>query len=170
MYLRNLRLWQLLAMSEIARRTNDLLPELSVPLETTHLVLVQNTPLAIRFRIDEKKFDVDGTYNIRYEIMKKRIDKAIISGTTERLTQPGKIAIVYSQQKEADEYLKYIDYMKGVGIIKKEVEHLELEEMQGVQGLKALRVTVNLDKGAGDTSLSKQNVEEILESVSKSVN
>jgi hypothetical protein len=170
MYLKNLRLWQLLAMSEIARRTNDLLPELSVPLQTTHLILVQNVPLAIRFRIDEKKFDVDGTYNIRYEIMKKRIDKAVISGTTERLTQPGKIAIVYSQQKEVEEYLKYIDYMKGVGIIKKEVEHLELEEMQGVQGLKALRVTVNLEIGAPDTSLSKKNVEDILESVAKSVN
>jgi hypothetical protein len=157
-------------MSEIAVRTHDLLPKLSVPLETTHLILVQNTPLAIRFRIDEKKFDVDGTYNIRYEIMKKRIDKAVISGTTERLTQPGKIAIVYSQQKEADEYLKYIDYLKGIGIIKKEVEQLELDEMQGVQGLKALRITINLEKGARDTSLSKRNVEEILESVSKSVN
>ncbi len=169
MYLRNLRLWQLLSMSKIAKLTHDLLPELSVPLETTHLILVQNTPLAIRFRIDEKKFDVDGTYNIRYEIMKKRIDKAVISGTTERLTQPGKIAIVYSQQKEADEYLKYIDYLKGTGVIKKEVEHLDLEEMQGVQGLKALRVTVNLDK-QGETSISKEKVEEILENVAKSVN
>ena len=170
MYLRNLRLWQLLSMSEIAKRTHDLLPELSVPLETTHLILVQNTPLAIRFRIDEKKFDVDGTYNIRYEIMKKRIDKAVISGTTERLTQPGKIAIVYSQQKEADEYLKYIDYLKGVGIIKKEVEDLDLEEMQGVHGLKALRITVNLEKAGSGTSINQQEVNEMLESVSKSVN
>jgi hypothetical protein len=131
---------------------------------------VQHTPLAIRFRIDEKKFDVDGTYNIRYEIMKKRIDKAIISGTSERLTQPGKIAIVYSQQKEADEYLKYIDYLKGREIITKDVEFLELEEMQGVHGLKALRITVNLKNKNRDSNLDKQNVEEILQSVAKSVN
>lgn len=170
MYLKNLRLWQLLTICEIAKRTNDLLPELSVPLETTHLILVQNAPLSIRFRIDEKKFDVDGTYNIRYEIMKKRIDKAIISGTSERLTQPGKIAIVYSQQKEADEYLKYIDYLKGKEIIKKEVERIDLEEMQGVQGLKALRITVNLEREILGTSLGKNSVEEILQSVTKNVN
>jgi hypothetical protein len=26
--------------------------------------------------MDEKRFDVDGTYNARYEVVKKRIDKA----------------------------------------------------------------------------------------------
>jgi hypothetical protein len=40
---------------------------------------------------------VDGAYDIRYEIVKKRIDKALIKGTNERATQPGKIVIVYSQ-------------------------------------------------------------------------
>ena len=67
-------------------------------------------PLAIKFRMDEKKFDVDGAYNIRYEIIKKRIDKANIKGTEERLTVPGKISIVYSQDKDALEYIKYINF------------------------------------------------------------
>ena len=80
------------------------------------------------------------------------------------------MAIEYSQQKEADEYLKYIDYLKGKEIIKKEIERLDLEEMQGVQGLKALRVTVNLDKEILGSSLGKNNVEEILQSVTKNVN
>ena len=40
--------------------------------------LVHDEPMAIRFRADEKKFDVDGAYNMRYEIIKKRIDKALI--------------------------------------------------------------------------------------------
>ena len=62
--------------------------------------------------MDEKQFDVDGAYNIRYEIIKKRIDKAHLKGTKERLTVPGKIAIVYSQDKDADEYLKYIKSIK----------------------------------------------------------
>ena len=86
-----------------------------MPLETTNLILVQHAPLSIRFRFDEKRFDVDGAYNIRYEIMKKRIDKAVLRGTTERLTQPGKIAIVYSQGSEAAEYRDYIDYLQKLG-------------------------------------------------------
>jgi len=90
---------------------------LPVPLETTHLVLVQHTPLSIRFRFDEKRFDVDGAYDIRYEIVKKRIDKAVVAGTTERLTQPGKIAIVYSQPGEAQEYRSYIEYLQSLGYL-----------------------------------------------------
>src|SRR5436309_15188537 len=88
-----------------AHRLRDLLP---IPLETTHLVLVQHAPLAIRFRFDEKRFDVDGAYDIRYEIVKKRIDKALIKGTSESVTQPGKMAIIYSQTGEAAEYRSFI--------------------------------------------------------------
>ena len=47
-------------------------------LRVASLILVHSNPLAIRFRMDEKQFDVDGAYNIRYEIIKKRIDKANI--------------------------------------------------------------------------------------------
>src|SRR2546428_9519268 len=88
----------------IALRTHQLRDQLPVPLEATHLVLVQHAPMSIRFRFDEKRFDVDGAYDIRYEIVKKRIDKALIKGTTERVTQPGKLAIVYGQAGEAAEY------------------------------------------------------------------
>ena len=86
-------------MSEMTRQTSKLVPELPIPLETAQLILVHDDPLAIRFRADEKKFDVDGAYNIRYEIVKKRIDKAYIKNSEERLTQPGKIAIVYAPKK-----------------------------------------------------------------------
>ena len=97
--------------------------------------------MAIKFRMDEKQFDVDGAYNIRYEIIKKRIDKAHIKDTDERLTVPGKISIVYSQDKDADEYVKYIKYLQSRNFLGK-VEKLELEDLQGVSGLKALRVEV----------------------------
>jgi hypothetical protein len=50
--------------------------------------------------MDEKRFDVDGAYNSRYEVIKKRIDKAYIKNTTERITQPGKICIVYSSNED----------------------------------------------------------------------
>ena len=141
-YLHNLRLWQLRMMCGVHWEMQKLLPTLNVPLRTAHLILVQNIPISIRFRIDEKKFDVDGAYNIRYEIVKKRIDKAIVSSTGERLTQPGKIAIVYSQEEEAIEYRRYVRYLQATGYLEDQLEELELGDMQGVHGLKALRVTV----------------------------
>ena len=142
--LHNLRLWQFSMMCELTRTTNKLIPQLPVPLATTQLILVHNEPLAIRFRMDEKQFDVDGAYNIRYEIVKKRIDKAYIRGTEERLTQPNTIAIVYNQSEVADEYTKYINYLQSIGYLNEEVEDLKLEQMQGVHGLRALRVRVKM--------------------------
>ncbi len=143
LYLKNLRLWQLMVCCGIALRAEQMRDRLPVPLETTHLILVQHAPLAIRFRFDEKRFDVDGQYDIRYEIVKKRIDKGLVKGTTERVTQPGRIAIVYSQPGEAAEYRGYIEYLQSLGYLTRGIEDLELEELQGVHGLRALRVTVD---------------------------
>jgi hypothetical protein len=144
LYLRNLRLWQLMVACGIAIRADRLKDELPVPLEITNLILVQHAPLAIRFRSDEKRFDVDGAYNVRYEIIKKRIDKAVVRGTTERLTQPGKVALVYAHPSEAAEWRDYVDYLQRLGYLARDVEDLELEELPGAQGLRALRVTVDL--------------------------
>ena len=144
LYLKNLRLWQLMVMCGVAWRTEDLKAVSKMPLEAAHLILVQDTPLSIRFRPDERRFDVDGAYDIRHEIIKKRIDKAVIKGSGERLTQPGKIAIVYSHGREMREYLKYIDYLQAESYLENEVEELELQNLQGVFGLHALRVTVNM--------------------------
>ena len=141
LYLHNLRLWQLQMMCEMENIAYKLKDSLENKLEIASLILVHNNSLSIKFRMDEKQFDVDGAYNIRYEIIKKRIDKAHIKDTTERLTVPGKIAIVYSQSKDAREYMKYIKYLQSKKYLGA-VEELELEEMQGVSGLKALRVEV----------------------------
>ncbi|MFW5705759.1 MAG: GAF domain-containing protein, partial [Bacteroidota bacterium] len=145
-YLKNLRLWQLITMCEITRTTLRLKPMLPMPLETTQLLLVHGQPLAIRFREDEKKFDVDGAYNLRYEITKKRIDKARLKGKSERIVQPGKIAIIYSQEAEKLEYLKYLEYMVSRGYLDVNIEHCELENLQGIYGLKALRVSVKMSE------------------------
>jgi len=143
--LKNLRLWQLMITCGMAARAHQLRDRLPIPLETTHLILVQHAPLSIRFRFDEKRFDVDGAYDIRYEIVKKRIDKALVQGTAERVTQPGKVALIYSQPGEAQEYRAYIEYLQSLGYLAGGVEQLDLEELQGVQGLRALRVQVALD-------------------------
>ena len=92
--------------------------------------------------MDEKQFDVDGTYNVRYEILKKRIDKAIVKGSSERLTLAGKIAIVYLQDKDRTEYLNYLDYLIQHQYIDPNYEDLELDKMQGASGIRALRLTV----------------------------
>src|SRR5687768_2176784 len=104
-------------MCVLVRRSVVFKIEMKIPLDTAHLVLVQDIPLSVRFRLDEKRFDVDGAYNVRYEIVKKRIDKALIKATDERLTQPGKIAIVYAQPKEAIEYQGYIEYLQSTGYL-----------------------------------------------------
>jgi hypothetical protein len=145
LYLKNIRIWQVQSMAEIAKITHRLLPEFKVPLETTQLILIYNKPVSINFRKDERRFDVEGSYNIRYEVMKKRIDKALIKDSNERLTQPGKIAMVYSSQKEAQEYEEYIRFIQSKGLLTQGIEYLDLEEMQGLKGIKAMRVTVNLE-------------------------
>lgn len=154
-YLRNLRLWQLIVTCKVALAAEQLKAELPVELSTTQLMLAQSTPLSIRFRADEKKFDVDGSYNIRYEIMKKRIDKATIKGTGERLTQPNQIAIVYANQREKDEYTQYLKYLAHLQLISGDIESHELQDLQGLRGLKALRVKINVD-GSDEIEASLQ--------------
>ena len=160
-YLDNLQLWQLKTMCEMEHALHQLRPNLPVPLELASLILVHNNPLAIHFRIDEKRFDVEGAYNARYEIIKKRVDKAHIKGTDERITVPNKIAIVYTNKEDANGYLRHIKYLEAKGyIVPGSLEDHELEDLQGVSGLKALRVTI-------DYSLAKSNVniEELMQSL-----
>lgn len=141
-YLYNLRLWQLQAMCEMENSFYQLKEKLSMPLDVASMILVFNNSLSLRFRMDEKRFDVDGTYNARYEVVKKRVDKANIKGTNERITQPGKITIVYSQKTDEIEYLSYVKFLQSKKQLGEEIEILELEDLQGVVGLKAIRVNV----------------------------
>jgi len=164
-YLRNMKIWQLTVLARAAKITHAMEAEMSNPLKTTQLILAHSIPLSISFRTAERKFDVDGAYNIRYEIVKKRIDKVRIKDTNERLTQPGKIAIVYSQAKEASEYLEYIEFLQNQKILKPGIEKYDLEELQGVSGLKALRVEVNFDEATRAESkleLSDTTTEKLL--------
>ncbi len=142
LYLQNLRLWQLLTICGVEQLVQRLKRDMPMPLDVASLVLVHSSPMSIKFKMAEKHFDVDGAYNIRYEIIKKRIDKALIKGTQERLTQTGKIAIVYTQEEDAAEYKRYLQYLHSIGQIEAKIEDLELEDLQGVHGLRALRATM----------------------------
>jgi len=140
--LETFRLWQLKLMCKLTRELAKLQPNLAHQMNTAQLILVYSLPLTIRFRMDEKKFDVDGNDSVRYALLKKRIDKALILDTANRLTQPGKVAIVFAKYKDYQEYKKYLSYLIKKKMIDPNVEELELAPLQGIRGLKAMRMTV----------------------------
>lgn len=114
-------------------------------LQTTQLIFSRHKTIDINFRNHERRFDVAGASNIRYQMIKKRIDKVHIRHTNERLTQPGKIAIVYFNKNDVEDYLPFISYLQEMKTLENNLEELELEDLQGVNGLKAIRVGVMLD-------------------------
>jgi len=142
-HLHDLRLWQLIMLVKAARLTAIVANEIPVRLETTQLVLVHSQPLCICFRLDERRFDVKGSYDVLYEIMKKRIDKVHIKTSGERLTKPHTIAIVYSEPDEGQEYTNYLQILTEKGLLTGKPEKLKLEELQGISGLMALRQEIN---------------------------
>ncbi|WP_271770316.1 GAF domain-containing protein [Aquimarina algiphila] len=149
-YLYNLRLWQLQIMCEMENAYYQMQKDLPVALDVASMVLVFNTSLSVRFRMDEKRFDVDGTYNARYEVVKKRVDKSKIKGTDQRVTEKGKLVIIYSQRSDEREYIKYINFLQSKNYLEEEIEIVELDDLQGVTGLKALRVNILYHKNEKD--------------------
>ncbi len=145
LYLKNLRLWQLKVACGMAKRVEALKASLKIPLDIGQLILVQNVPLSIRFRFDEKRFSVDGAYDIRHAIIKSRVDKAVVRNTGERLTQPGKIAVIYSSTDEAREIKHHIHYLQAEGYLTQDLERLDVEDLPGVQGLQSFRVGIELE-------------------------
>jgi len=143
-HLEAFRVWQLRTMVKAADIAKAILKKDDWQLSTTQLIYINPHPINISFRNDERHFDVEGGYNIRYQVIKKRIDKVHIKDTGERLTQPGKIAIVYYNDSDIQTYLEYIKTLQQEGLLDAQFETVELEDLQGVYGLKALRVTVKM--------------------------
>lgn len=141
-HLKNLRLWQLTSMAAIAKITHELIPQMPNQLFTTQLIFVHDNMINIGFRADERKFDVEGAYSIRYQMIKKRIDKVHIRDTEERLTQPDKIVLIYFDKSDIRDYLPFIQYLQEKQVLKDDLEELLLEDLQGLSGLKALRIGV----------------------------
>jgi hypothetical protein len=153
--IQHLKMWEVNTLIKAAILGRRLEKKTPVPLQTTQLILAHSQPISISFRTAERKFDVDGAYNIRYEIIKKRIDKVHIKDTDERLTQPGMLAVVYTLPDEAAEYMKFFESLQLDGLLKSEVQEFELEELQGVSGLKALRIGINLEEEQSKTVKEK---------------
>jgi len=137
-----LRYWQLKTICKMEQDFHNFKKDLPISLDIASLIFVYNEKIDIRFRMDEKRFDVDGAYNSYYEIIKKRLDKAHVKDSTERITCPGKITIVYFGMENQKEYLNYISKLQKKGILESDVEFLKVEDLQGITGLLALRVSL----------------------------
>jgi len=150
-HLQEIKRWQLRSMIQVVHLVQDLIPEMDFPLQTTQLLFVHPQTIDITFRKDERRFDVEGAYNIRYHIIKKRIDKVLILDTNERLTQPGKIALIYFDERDAQEFKGFIRELQNENLLLNDLEELDLETLQGVDGLKAIRVGVRIENARSET-------------------
>ena len=137
-----LRYWQLETLCTMEQEFHLFKKDLPISLDIASLIFVYNEKIDIRFRMDEKRFDVDGAFNSNFEIIKKRIEKAHVKDSTERITCPGKIAIVYFGMENQREYLQYINRLQKLNVLKSDVEFLRVEDLQGITGLLALRVSL----------------------------
>ena len=142
LHLDNLRLWQLETLCEIARMVHYIKDSIPVPLDTAQLVVAYGRPINLSYRLDEKCLDVEHGRHVRYEMLKKRLDKSTIKSTGERLRKSGTISIAYTHDYEIQSYLKHIRTFQKQSLLSNEIEELELETFQGVKGMKAIRTKV----------------------------
>jgi hypothetical protein len=140
---KNFELWQVQSSIGITRMVAELQDQLEVPLQTAQLIFAYGVPINIQFKIEEKQFDIEGGMNVSFEILKKRIDKAVIEQSGKRLRESGTVAVVYLQEKDKKKYHNFMTYLARKGYLELPIEHFELAPMQGVKGLKALRARVS---------------------------
>ncbi len=142
-HMRSLRYEQLRAVCDCARTAFRFQILYATKMEVTHLVLVQDQTVdIIHDENTEKLFEVRGTRDIRYEIVKKRIDKAVDEESRTRITQPGMLTLVHSTEEEWAEYQQYLRYLAREGWIDREIQSGTVEPLQGITGLKFARVRV----------------------------
>ncbi|MDB9519947.1 GAF domain-containing protein [Roseofilum reptotaenium CS-1145] len=142
-HLHSLRYEQLCALCDAARTGIKLHEVDKISLQLTHLVLVQDVTIDIcHDENTEKIFDVQGSRDTRYEIVKKRIDKGVDLETGDRITAPGMLTLVYSTDDEWKEYEHYLDYLQREGWIAPEILSGSVAPLQGVDGLRYARVQV----------------------------
>ncbi len=155
LYLKNLRLWQLMVLCVAARKTAQLEQQLPVPLETNHLLATRQEPVTIRFLQQEKQFGIDGEFQQRFLEMRRVLNRARLTQDSQSLGRPGTVSIVYSRPSEALEYREYISYLHSIGYVTHHLEEFELAPLEGIRGLKGLRVEVAPEVGLTGTTIER---------------
>lgn len=165
-HLHSLRYEQLRAICDCGRTAFRLKAAGQINLELAHLILVQDTAITIFHNENtEKMFDVQGTRDIRYELVKKRIEKALDKDAQERITQAGMLTIVYSTDGEWQEYRQYLRYLTREGWVESKIQTGMVEPLQGVSGLRFARVRILPElalegEGEGKIAISPSEVME----------
>ncbi len=60
----------------------------------------------------------------------------------ERVTQPGMLAVIFSNVQEATEYQRYLTFLRNEGCLEGNLEDLDVEDLPGVPGLRAYRIVI----------------------------
>jgi hypothetical protein len=143
-HLRNLRLWQLQAMCGCVLTCEIIKSTLEIPLLSAHWIAVHGTPLGIRFDADEKQFVSDESMDPFHQLIKDA-DRLKGQAAWEKIVEPGKIAILFTDHREKAEYLEFTQFLIHKGILKAGLEEGEVTGLPGLNGLKFLKVKVSLD-------------------------
>jgi hypothetical protein len=146
---KEIRFWQIQATILLVQAQKYHQKKMPLKLDVASLIFATNSTIDILFKMDEKRFDVNGYNNAKYEIVKKRLSKAFVKGTEERINQPGKICIIYSEDVLREEYTEYLNRLIDLKFLKKDIEFLEVDDLQGLSGLLAVRVSVNYKNELG---------------------
>jgi hypothetical protein len=56
--------------------------------------------------------------------------------------------VIYTQAKEDREIRRHFDFLRTRGFLKGQTEIFDVEELPGVQGIKALRVEIDFESSA----------------------
>ncbi len=143
---KKIRFWQLQANLALEQAYNNIREKVPIEIDVASLILATNNTLDIIFKLDEKRFDVNGYNNAKYEIIKKRISKAFIKDSTERINQPGKVCVIYTEDILREEYAEYFKLLIAENYLKDDIEYLEVNDLQGINGLLAIRASINYRK------------------------
>lgn len=156
-HLHSLRYEHLRAICDCARAGLEMRDRLDIPLEVSHLVLVQNTTLDLVYDEKSQKMveirDLAGSSprlrETRSEIIKNRIDRAKDTKEGMPIARPGMLTLVYSTPEEWAEYHQYLRYLVREGWVGCKIESGSVEPLQGIAGLKYARVPVLLADSSG---------------------
>lgn len=140
--LQKIRFWQLKTLINTELKYHQIKQTLPLNLDVASLIFTSNLTLDIVFKLDEKRFDVDGYNNAKYEIIKKRVNKAFVKNSNNRVNEPGKICVIYTEESIKDEYVEFFNQLISDGLLEPTIEFLEIENLQGIDGLLALRATI----------------------------
>src|SRR5690606_25058935 len=90
-YLYNLRLWQLQMMSKMVITHQQLKPNLGVDMDHSNLILSDYSVASLKARMDKKRFVLNTKRDLRYEILMKRLSKARVKHSNERIVQSNQL-------------------------------------------------------------------------------